>query len=226
MNDRVLILRFLAFYQMHYTKVQSGLKSFLNEFFDTYRDPSEKKLEEFEKTFKQAMRAAYTVFGDHGFRLRRKGGSEWSTKVNAPVFQVIGVSLTEYDYGQITRKSDLIFEEYLDLITTDNEWLDCVRRATAETHRLKYAFQTWNERLATVMVGSEPNDKQRVFSFKLKQEMFDSDKSCEICGNQIKSINDAALDHDIHYWRGGKTVPDNARLVHRICNLKRSTSAA
>jgi hypothetical protein len=34
-------------------------------------------------------------------------------------------------------------------------------------------------------------------------------------------MNDAALDHDVHYWRGGKTVPDNARLVHRLCNLER-----
>ncbi len=228
MNDRVLVLRFIAFYQMHYTKVQAGLKMFLNEFFDTYRNPSDKKLEEYTKTFKHAMRAAFTVFGDQGFRLRRiysKGGSEWATRVNAPVFQVIGVSLTQYDYGQITSRADAIYEEYLDLITSDTEWLDCVRRATAETNRLKYAFQTWNERLAVVMAGAESNDKQRTFTRKLKQEMFDDDKSCAICNNQIKSINDAALDHDLHYWRGGKTVPDNARLVHRICNLKRSKNA-
>ena len=37
----------------------------------------------------------------------------------------------------------------------------------------------------------------------------------------ITLINDAALDHEKHYWRGGKTIPENARLVHRQCNLQR-----
>ncbi|WP_367997209.1 HNH endonuclease [Planktothrix pseudagardhii] len=38
---------------------------------------------------------------------------------------------------------------------------------------------------------------------------------------KVTLINDAALDHEKHYWRGGKTIPDNARLVHRQCNLQR-----
>jgi hypothetical protein len=34
-------------------------------------------------------------------------------------------------------------------------------------------------------------------------------------------IDDAALDHVQQYWEGGQTVPENARLVHRHCNLTR-----
>lgn len=51
--------------------------------------------------------------------------------------------------------------------------------------------------------------------------MFNSNNTCAICGQEIKSLEDAAMDHHEHYWRGGETVPSNARLVHRICNLQR-----
>lgn len=72
------------------------------------------------------------------------------------------------------------------------------------------------------MKNSEPKDPKRCFSRTLKEEMYkQSNKVCEIYGQKIADIYDAALDHDTHYWRGGKTVPDNARLVHRQCNLTR-----
>ena len=31
----------------------------------------------------------------------------------------------------------------------------------------------------------------------------------------------AAVDHIEQYWRGGKTIPENARLTHRYCNMAR-----
>lgn len=92
MKDRKLVLRFLAFYQMTYTKARKGLKSFFNEFFDTYRNPSDTKIKEFRNAFKKSARAAYSIFGDKGFRLRRhyekgKQGGEWTPSINASIFQ-------------------------------------------------------------------------------------------------------------------------------------------
>jgi 5-methylcytosine-specific restriction endonuclease McrA len=51
--------------------------------------------------------------------------------------------------------------------------------------------------------------------------MFAEENACSICGQKIVMINDAALDHHVQYWKGGETVPENARLAHRTCNLKR-----
>ncbi len=224
MGDRALVLRFLAFYERHYTKASQGLKQFLNEFFDTYRNAPADKLAEYEKKFKSAMRAAFTVFGDKAFRLRRvdaKGGGEWAPRINAPIFQVLSVSFTEYDLTAITERADSILEEYLDLTASDLKFIDAVTKATGDTTAIRYSFETWNSRLTAVMAGAKAKDTQRLFSKKLKQEMFEQDHTCHLCGNQIAIINDAALDHDVHYWRGGKTVPSNARLVHRQCNLKR-----
>ena len=224
MLDRSLVLRFLAFYEKGYQKAQEGLKTFINDFFEYYKNPLDSKLDEFENQFKKATRAAYTVFGDFAYRLRRqdsKGGGEWATRVNAAVFQVIAVSFTNDDLGQVTQRRDAILEEYLDMVTCDSNWLDSVSRSTGDARRIRYTFQTWNDRLGAVMEGSIPLDTKRTFSANLKKEMFKQNPTCSLCGQEIRLINDAALDHEEHYWRSGKTIPSNARLAHRLCNMKR-----
>src|SRR5690606_35509815 len=103
----------------------------------------------------------------------------------------------------------------------DDTWVDRVRRATGETSRLKYVFDTWQQRLEKVLAQAEPNDGQRVFSRQLKKELFEAKPSCALCGQRIALMDDAVLDHDAQYWRGGRTIPENAQLTHRLCNLKK-----
>ena len=215
MKDRSLVLRFLAFYEKTYFKATRGLKAFFNEFCETYRDPSENKLNEFRNQFKKATKAAYTIFGDRGFRLSS------TSSVNASVFQVLCVSFCNHDLGALTRSADAIRKAYLDLVSTDEHWSDCVSKATGGYDRISYAFKTWNKRLEQVMENSEPNDSVRLFSRELKEDLYRQSDMCQICEQKISHIDDAALDHDIHYWRGGKTVPENARLVHKHCNATR-----
>lgn len=225
MQDRAFVLRFLAFYEKTYTKCQLGLKRFLNDFLKTYRNAPEEKLDEYRKVFEKCMRGCLTVFGENAFRLKsdigKRSKGEWSLKPNAAIFQVIATSFAEYDIGQITQRADAIYESYLDLIISDKEWVDKIRRATGESTRLRYTFKIWNERLEEIMIQSQPQDSKRTFSKNLKKEMFEADPTCSLCGNKISLIDDAALDHDIRYWIGGKTVPENAKLCHIICNLKK-----
>jgi hypothetical protein len=144
MGDRSLVLRFLAFYERTYMKAQSGLKSFLNDFLETYKNPPDEKLDEFDKVFKKAMKAAYSIFGDHAFRLRRedrKGGGEWTPRPNASVFQCISVSFTNYDLSQLTRRADAIEEEFIDLVTSDPAWVDGVSKSTGDPNRIKVHFR-------------------------------------------------------------------------------------
>lgn len=228
MQDRALALRFLAFYERTHHKCQHGLKRFLNEFLETYKTASAEKIEEYRKAFDKCMKACVTVFGDMGFRLKNemtKPGSpsagEWATRPNAAIFQVVATSFANHDLGQITRAADAIYEEYLDLILTDEQWVDRVRRATGEATRLKSTFDTWQRRLEKVLMPVAPNDRKRVFTRQLKREMFESSPTCALCNQRIALIDDAVLDHDKQYWLGGRTVPENAQLVHRLCNLQK-----
>ena len=75
MKDRTFVLRFLAFHERTHRKCKVGIKKFLNEFLDTYRNPPEEKLREYREVFKRCVKASLTVFGRDGFRLK-KGGSQ------------------------------------------------------------------------------------------------------------------------------------------------------
>jgi len=169
MKDRDLVLRFLAFYQLGYRNAKKGIKAFLNDLCDAYRDAKDEKLNEYRRCFKDAVKAAFTIFGDRGFRLKLHGPRGGG--INASVFQVITVSFTDYDLGQLTRSADSIYEEYLDLIETDQEWIDCVSTQTNAPKRILKAFETWNARLKEAVKDSEPNDSNRCFSRELKEDM-------------------------------------------------------
>lgn len=224
MLDRNLVLRFLAFDVYKYDRVTSGIKSFLNRFFESHRNPSIETLNDFEKRFKRAMRNSFTVFGHSAFRLRKvdpKGGGEWASKPNASIFQVVSTSLASYETARVAKNSDAILEEYLDLMQ-DQLWVDAVTKSTGDTKNIKYAFDTWTARLDALMKGTEGLDPQRIFTNNLKRELYEADSTCRICGNEIKTLNDSMVDHVDQYWRGGKTIPSNGRLVHRACNLSRS----
>lgn len=227
MSDRALVLRFLAFYEKTHKKCKQGLKKFFNEFLETYQNAPESKLNEYRKAFESSMKACVIVFGKNGFRLKndsssvKKSAGAWANRPNAAIFQVIATSFADYDIGQITRNADAIYEEYIDLIGTDEQWVDRARRATGEQSRLSYVFEEWQKRLSKVLQNTESNDGQRLFSKKLKEELFNQNNTCSICNQEIKLLDDAVMDHEIHYWRGGKTIPENARLAHRYCNLSR-----
>jgi hypothetical protein len=229
MDDRTLILRFLAFYERHYSKCKGGVKRFLNEFSSLYRNPPEDKIEEFRGKFTHAMKAAKTIFGPRAFRLRKESSKgtlgEWATRINASIFQTLSVSFLDYTLDQLTRRSDSIYEAYINLISDPENklWVDYTKASTGDYSRIDYVFTIWNQTLKDAIGNEEPNDSKRCFSIELKKELFANQKKvCAICGQQISMIEDAEVDHIEHYWKGGKTIPENARLVHRHCNRTRS----
>ena len=60
--------------------------------------------------------------------------------------------------------------------------------------------------------------QQRAFSEKDRQEMFDADPTCALCGNAIVAIEDAQVDHIKPFSKGGLTERSNAQLAHAFCN--------
>ncbi|MBQ7263595.1 MAG: DUF262 domain-containing protein, partial [Synergistaceae bacterium] len=145
MDDRTLILRFLAFDEKHYSKCKNGLKRFLNDFCATYRDPDDDKIRSFRKRFEHAMKSSVTVFGDEGFRLRKEtkdGFGEWTTRINAAIFQTITVSFLDYKIEQIQRRADSIREAYIDLVSdpSDTLWAQYTKSQTGDYSRIDYVF--------------------------------------------------------------------------------------
>lgn len=45
---------------------------------------------------------------------------------------------------------------------------------------------------------------------------------CEICGKELKSINECHFDHIEAYAKGGKSIKTNCQILCSDCNLKKN----
>ena len=226
MYDRELVLHFLAFYNQTYLKYKPPMKQFLNKEMENNKNISDEKMKELRKVFKETVSLVKSVFGDKAFRRFISGDEKdpngrWEIrKINVGLFEIIMFGFSRYNKNQIIPLSDVIREELLHMMTSDKEFIDSISGSgTTSTAKVTTRFKKWLDALEKI-VGM-PKTEPRTFSWKLKKQLYEQNPVCAICGNQITVMDDAAIDHIEHYWRGGKTIPSNARLVHRYCNLKR-----
>jgi len=225
MVDRELILRFFAFWHNTYLRYEPPMKSFLNKEMDTFKDLREDEKEKLRKLFKKCVELTKVVFGENSFK-RFIPGSEtdpngiWERKkVNKALFDVVMYGFTDYEKHQIVPKSDAIREELLWLMTHDQEFIDSITLSTNDKTRVLTRFEKWLRNLREVV--GYPLREPRAFSLELKSQLYQNNPTCRICGQRIQVIDDSEVDHIDFYWRGGKTIPSNARLVHRYCNRRR-----
>ena len=226
MYDRELVLHFLAFYNQTYLKYKPPMKQFLNKEMENNRNISDEKIKELRRVFKETVSLVKSVFGDKAFRRFIPGNEKdpngrWEIrKINVGLFEIIMFGFSRYTKNQIIPYSDAIREELLYMMSSDREFIDSISGSgTTDTAKVNTRFKKWLNALEKI-VGA-PKTEPRTFSWELKKQLYEQNPVCAICGNKIMTIDDAVIDHIEHYWRGGKTIPSNARLTHRYCNLKR-----
>jgi len=227
MQDSELVLRFLAFYEKTYLNYSSGMKSFLNEFMHEYRNPSKEKTASFENAFKQAASMSFSIFGENAFRKFSVGtaadpGGSWERPINRPLFDIVMWGFTRFEKNQIMKHSDEIRNAFIELTTTDSQFIDAITSATGDKGKTQFRFEVWHERLKAIVQSST---QTRVFPASLKKKLFEYDPTCSICSQQIHSLDDAHVDHIVPFSKGGATTEDNAQIAHRYCNLRKSSSS-
>jgi len=225
MQDRELILRFFAFYHNTYLKYTPPMKRFLNKEMEKYRNLNEAEENELRNVFKKSVRLSKTVFGDKAFHRFAAGSKEdpngyYERKMNKGLFDIIMFGFTMYDENQIVPNSDIIREELLWMMTHEEDFVDAISGSgTDSKEKTLMRFDKWLSALKEI-VGT-PKTEPRTFSLEYKKQLWESNPTCAICGQKIHIIDDAEVDHIEQYWRGGKTIPLNARLTHRYCNRSR-----
>lgn len=226
MRDRQLILRFLAFCRNTHLKYTGNMKGFLNREMEEHRDAPPAELEKMRFAFENAISMARTVFGERAFRRyspgdeKRPGGRwEGTAKINVALWDTILYTFSQYEKRQVIPAADAIREEFLDLMTYDLTFVDHIGRFTDSPAKVKYRADEWRRRMESVI--RIPEGEVRRYSEGQKRALFEQDQTCAICTQRILFLEDAEVDHIQHYWRGGRTLPENARLTHRYCNRAR-----
>jgi len=225
MMDRQLILRFLAMWRKTHLKFKSPMKQFMNQEMEAYKHAAPEQIDEMRKVFLKSIEMANTVFGANAFR-RFDAGEEgkpdgkWESKrLNIALWDTLLYVFSYFDKSQVIPRADSIREEFLDMMSHDLQFTQYITSATDSTERIQYRADVWLKRMRDLMGYNGPSP--RAFTLEFKRQLFSASPVCEICSQSIQDVDDAEVDHVEHYWRGGKTIPENARLTHRYCNRKR-----
>ena len=223
MTDVELVLRFISFYKNTYINYKSPIKTFLNDTMRTYSiiDDNEKK--KIKDAFKRAVINLTSLLGENSFRRFKIVGKEgvWEkNRLNVALFDILMDSMSRLDTSVLMRHLDAIKEAYIDLMVSNQDFIDSIMINTSNTQVVAKRFKIWNSVLDSII--GDDKVETRCFSKAFKQKLFDLDPTCAICNQNINSIDDAAVDHIEQYWMGGKTIPENARLTHRYCNWSRA----
>lgn len=224
MEDRQLILRFFAMKRNSHLNFRGGMKQFMNREMIAHRHASPAEIAAMKAMFESAIECAWAAFGPNAFRRWSSGDDQspegqWESKLNVALWDTVLYTFAFFEKRQIVPVADAIREEFLDLMSTDDTFVDYIGRTTDKPDRVRYRAETWRQRLEAAVVV--PAGEVRAFSRKLKEDLHAADPTCAICGQHIHAPEDAEVDHIKHYWRGGATIPNNARLTHRHCNRAR-----
>lgn len=225
MRDVELVLRFAAFFHSTYINYKPPIKNFLNNDMEKYRFISDKDAFELRNAFKNTTTIIKYLLGDHAFKRYYNGNEShpngyWEkNKFNASLYDILMDSFARIDKNIAMRNLDYIREALIDIITSDQQFIDSIELSTSSTQAIYMRFHKWRNTLDSIfgITAKEP----RCFSHKIKDELYTANPACLICNQKILNIDDAAVDHIEQYWAGGRTIPENARLTHRYCNNAR-----
>jgi hypothetical protein len=201
------------------------MKNFLNLDADKFRNAGREELNELQNAFKNACLIIRSLFGKEAFRRFYRGTQKdpngwWETTAfNASLYDIMMGTFAKENKNTVFQHLDSIREALIDLMTSDEEFIESIELSTSSLQAVTKRFDKWRFALQSVIgIGRK---EPRCFSRTLKDTLFQANPTCAICNNQISDIDDAAIDHIKQYWEGGKTIPENARLAHRYCNWAR-----
>ncbi|NDK08364.1 DUF262 domain-containing protein [Candidatus Gracilibacteria bacterium] len=225
---RGMILRFFALYEKSYLNYKPSIKQFSNKHLREFRNLSDEKVKEYKEVFKNTTELVYSIFGENAFRRYIPGDNEningyWAlTRINMAIYDIQMCCFAKYSKNQIIQKADIIREEFIKLMCNNQKFIDCILNQTSNKEQLQTRFKIWFEKLEEII--GIPKEENRIFSYNIKKSLFELDKTCKICGQQIISIDDAEIDHILPFSKGGKTDISNAQLTHRYCNRKKNNN--
>ncbi len=218
---RGMILRFFALSEKSYINYKSSMKQFCNKELRDNRYISSEKEKEYEARFLHCLDLVKTVFGEKAFRRYIPGNEDepgyWAGgQINMALFDLQMCGFVNYTKNEILSNADLIREELLKLMATDQIFQNLIGYKTSDTDNVKKRFKVYFDILDRAI--GDTTYKKRVFPYYVKEKLFNENPYCSISGQRILAIEDAEVDHIIPFSKGGKTEIENAQLVLRYFN--------
>ena len=221
MMYRGMILRFFALAEKSYINYKSPMKQFCNKELRDNRDLSDEKSAEYKNRFEHCVNLVKNVFGEKAFRRYIPGDEnnpgKWAAnQINMALFDLQMVGFVNYSKNEVLANADAIREGLLDLMSKDTNFQQLIGYKTSDADNVKKRFRIYMDLLEKAI--GDKSYQQRVFPYRIKEELYNENPYCAISGQRILAIEDAEVDHITPYSKGGKTEKENAQLVWRYFN--------
>jgi hypothetical protein len=221
-----LVLRFASFFHATYLNYAAPMKRFYNHDMERWKEISDEDATRLRNAFKNALALIRSLLGtQYAFKRYYRGDNEnpngrWEPKkFNASLFDVLMGVLWDKDKNQVMAVLDSLREGWIDLLANNADFIAAIEKSTSSEDMVRRRFDLARQWVEGTIREHRP--QPRCFTAALKQQLFDTNPTCKLCGQAISGVDDAAVDHIKQYWRGGETIEQNARLTHRYCNSAR-----
>jgi hypothetical protein len=135
MEDRDLVMRFLAFQMQDYSTYQPSLDSFLSRAMAHLAIISAAERDELAQHFYRAMNAAFEIFGENAFRKINSENPAKRNPINKALFEALSVALaaeSDANIAYFVENRMLVRKFYEDIFSTNLQFHQSITRSTGD----------------------------------------------------------------------------------------------
>ena len=214
MKYEELILRYYAL--RNSSDYGSSIDRASNNYMAINRNLEESEIKKLKSNFKTTLKLIKEVLGTDAFYGFNRDTGEIIEKFSPTVYDSIMLSFASFKPGAIRNHADDIRSDIQETKRNNERYKDACYAATGSRKkvftRVKTIENIISNRLSNDDLGS------RLFKPEDKFILFHEGYVCSYCGSVILSPDDAEIDHIKPYSMGGKTILENAQLLHSSCN--------
>ncbi len=153
MDDREMVLRFLAFTITHYSEYAvQDFDAFLNRSMRQINELPEAEREALKHQFTRAMRAAEAIFGNDAFR-KRYNPDHRRMPINKSLFETWSVNLStlnDAELDMVIERKAQVQEQFIDLMN-EREFDAAISQGTGDLAKVRRRFERVHELLREVL---------------------------------------------------------------------------
>lgn len=220
LGDEELVLRFACFYLNGFENYYGPTGKFINDTLAKYRNISPRDEVKLRADFRHTVHIIRSLFGRSAFKRfyrgdRKNKNGRWETQqLNVSLFDILMHSFATLNLQKVLMHKDQIDEALIDLMTTDQEFIDSIELGTGSKIIVSTRFEKWSQALHKILDGATEAGN---FSYSVKFDLYAANNTCRVCGSTITMFDDSTIDGMNEYWKGNQLIPANARVVHRYC---------
>jgi hypothetical protein len=143
MQDREMVLRFLAFTMVPYTNYTPDLENFLNNAMTNLGKTSISERKVLKEKFIKAMTAAIRIFGNDAFR-KRYNKEDSRKPINKALFEAWSVvfgGLNNQQLNLLRIKKNRLISRYIDLLNNDKSFERSITTGTSQNTFVQKRFK-------------------------------------------------------------------------------------